>query len=118
MPTASSSIKPVSTIKVRLGIDANGKVQKFFTNACYRHMDKYVPRKDDNLRKNVVIKDNSIEYTQEYASYQYRGRRADGTRVVKKYTTPGTGANWDKKMVSAEFDEVVQETQDFMKGGS
>lgn len=26
-----------------------------------------------------------------YAAYQERGSRADGTNVVKKYTTPGTG---------------------------
>ena len=29
-----------------------------------------------------------------YASYQERGMRSDGSHVVKKYSTPGTGKGW------------------------
>lgn len=32
----------------------------------------------------------------EYAAYQERGMRADGTRVVKKYTTPNTNKDFLK----------------------
>ena len=35
-------MKPVSVIEARLGIEPNGRVQKFFTNTCYNHMDNKV----------------------------------------------------------------------------
>lgn len=109
------SIKPIAEIKARLGIDANGRVQKFFTNTCYKHMDKYVPMDEGNLRTNVDIKSNSITYESPYAKYQYKGMRDDGSRVVKNYTTPGTGPYWDKRMKSAEMSEVVKEVQDYAR---
>ena len=37
----SVKMKPVGQIKARLGIEPTGEVQKFFTNTCYKHMDKY-----------------------------------------------------------------------------
>ena len=109
-------LQPTSVIKARLGIDSNGKVQKFFTNACYKHMDKYVPQDMGNLRTVVDIQSNSITYEQEYARYQYYGMREDGTHVVNHYTTPGTGPYWDKRMVSAEMQDIVDEVQDYIGG--
>ena len=110
-------MQPTSVIKARLGIEPNGKVQKFFTNTCYKHMDKYVPKRDGNLRTIVDIQPNSITYEQEYASYQYYGIRADGTHEVRNYTTPGTGTYWDKRMVSAEMKDVEKEVQDYVDHG-
>lgn len=109
-------IKPTSQIKARLGLEPNGRVQKFFTNSCYKHMDKYVPKDEGNLRINVDIQSASITYESPYARYQYIGMRDDGSRVVKNYTTPGTGTYWDKRMVSAEIDDVVKEVQDYVGG--
>lgn len=109
-------LKPTSQIKARLGIQPNGRVQKFFTNTCYKHMDKYVPKREGNLRTIVDIQADSITYESSYAKYQYRGMREDGTRVVKNYTTPGTGPYWDKRMVSAEMPDVIKEVQDYVGG--
>ena len=72
-------------------------------------MDKYVPQRDGNLRTIVDIQADSITYEQEYAKYQYKGMREDGSRPVRNYTTPGTGPYWDKRMVSAEMQDVVKE---------
>ena len=110
-------IQPTSVIKANLGIEPNGKVQKFFTNTCYRYMDKYVPKDNGILRENVTIDSNSITYEQEYASYQYYGERKDGSHKVSNYTTPGTGPYWDKRMVSADMQNVVAEVQDFIDRG-
>ena len=109
-------LQPTSVIKARLGIDSNGKVQKFLTNTCYKHMDKYVPMDEGNLRTNVNIQSNSITYESPYARYQYYGIREDGTHEVHNYTTPGTGPYWDKRMVSAEMQDVVREVQDYVGG--
>lgn len=110
-------MQPTSVIKARLGIDPNGKVQKFFTNTCYKHMDKYVPKDEGNLRTIVDIQSNTITYESPYARYQYYGMRDDGTHIVKNYTTPGTGPYWDKRMVSAEMQDVVKEVQDYVNRG-
>ena len=81
-------LKPISEIKIKLGIEPNGKVQRFLTNTCYKHMDKYVPKLSGDLRRVVDIKTDSITYQSPYAEYQYKGMRKDGTHVVKNYTTP------------------------------
>lgn len=108
------TIKPTSTIKARLGIEPNGRVQKFLTNTCYKHMDKYVPMDKGNLRTIVDIGNNTITYESPYAEYQYYGIRKDDTHKVKNYTTPGTGTYWDRRMVSAEMPEVIKEVQDYI----
>lgn len=108
-------MQPISVIKANLGIEPNGKVQKFFTNTCYRYMDKYVPKDTGALRETVTIDSNSITYEQEYAHAQYVGK-VNGGEVVN-YTTPGTGPYWDKRMVSAEMQDVAKEVQDFINRG-
>lgn len=44
---------------------------------------------DGKLKHRVV-------FDKEYASYQERGSRADGSHVVRKYSTPSTGKNFLK----------------------
>ena len=109
-------IKPTSEIKARLGIEPNGRVQKFFTNTCYKHMDKYVPKDNGDLRTNVDIQPGSITYEMPYARYQYYGVREDGTHQVQNYTTPGTGPYWDQRMVSAEMQDIEKEVQNYIGG--
>lgn len=113
----SVKMQPTSVIKARFGIEPNGRVQKFFTNTCYKHMDKYVPMDTGNLRRNVTITEDKIIYESPYASYQYYGERADGSHKVTKYTTPGSGKYWDKRMVSAEMQDVVKEVQSYIDKG-
>lgn len=108
------ALKPISTIKANLGIEPNGKVQAYFTERCYTHMDKYVPKDTGTLRETVTLTSNSITYEQEYAHAQYIGEVNGGQ--VKNYTTPGTGPYWDKRMVSAEMQDVVREVQAYIGG--
>ena len=109
-------IQPTSVIKAQLGIQPNGPVQYFFTNTCYKHMDKYVPMDEGNLRTIVDIRSDTITYESPYARYQYYGMREDGSHQVRNYTTPGTGPYWDQRMVSAEMQDVVKEVQDYIGG--
>ena len=104
-------MQPTSVIKARLGIEPDGRVQNFFTNSCYKHMDKYVPMDDGTLRTNVDIQSDKIIYESPYAHAQYVGFTKG---PVKNYTTPGTGPYWDKRMVSAEMQDVVKEVQDYI----
>lgn len=109
-------MKPTSVIKTDLGIQPNGPVQQFFTNTCYKHMDKYVPMDEGNLRTIVDIQSDKIIYESPYAKYQYYGVREDGTHKVMNYTTPGTGPYWDKRMVSSEIQDVIKEVWDYIGG--
>ena len=79
-------LKPISEIKANLGIEPNGRVQKFFTNTCRNHMDKYVPKDIGILRENVVIENDSITYQGPYPHAQYIGE-VHGS-PVRNYTTP------------------------------
>ena len=106
-------LKPTSEIKARLGIEPNGRVQKFFTSTCAKHMDKYVPMRDGNLA-DYHLENDAVVYEQLYAQYQYKGISKSGKPL--NYKTPGTGSYWDKRMVSAEMEQVVQEVQDYIGG--
>lgn len=79
-------LKPVSEIKANLGIQPNGPVQAFFTDTCYRHMDKYVPKDTGNLRDIVDKGIDYITYESPYAQAQYVGI-VHGS-PVQNYTTP------------------------------
>lgn len=58
-----------------------GRVQAFFTDACYKRMDKYVPMDTGDLR-NIVDKGiDYITYEVPYAHYQY-------VNQFEHYTTP------------------------------
>lgn len=108
-------MKPISQIKADLGINPGGRVQRFFTDTCYKHMDKYVP-KDTGVLRTVVDKGaDYITYEMPYAHAQYIGE-VHGS-PVRNYTTPGTGSYWDKKMVSAEMNDVIKEVQEYVNRG-
>lgn len=79
-------LKPVSEIKARLGIQPNGPVQAFFTDTCYKHMDKYVPNEYSNLRTIISKGIDYITYESNYAHAQYVGI-VNGS-PVRNYTTP------------------------------
>ena len=110
-------LKPINTIIADLGVEPNGRVQKFFTNACYRYMDKYVPMDTGNLRTVVTIGPNYVEYEMPYAHYQYVGQREDGSHKIKRHTTTGTTTYWDIRMWNVEKDNIVDEVQAFMGRG-
>jgi hypothetical protein len=105
-------IDSLETIKNKLKLQDKGPAHAFLTSECYKAMDRYVPMDMGNLRANVALYPDKIVYESPYASYQYYGMRKDKTHKVKHYTTGGTGPYWDKRMISADIDKVVQAVQD------
>lgn len=103
-------LKPISQIELQLGINPDGRVQKYFTKRCRDRMDKYVPMDTGMLRRNTYLSSKSITYQSDYAELQYATQ-------FKNYTTPGTGPNWDKRMLSAEKDFLIKEVQNYVKRG-
>ena len=139
-------IKPTSEIKARLGIEPNGRVQKYFTKRCAEHMDKYIPLDEGGLAyDNRIIEADRIIYESPYAHYMYIGKvmgpsipiKEDGIIVgwfspkgkPKHYTGKNidysksqarghqyAGSYWDKRMWRAEKKEVIQEVQNYLGG--
>lgn len=115
----SFRINSLDKIKRRLNIQNGGPAHAYFTELCYKKMDRFVPMSagmsKGSLRNNVSITVDSITYESNYASYQYFGKRKDGSHVVRNYTTPGTGSYWDKKMITANMNEIVSEVGNYIK---
>jgi len=139
----SVSIKPISTIKAKLGIQECGPAHAFFTSSCYKHMGKFVPGGESGmLNQKVVIDTDKITYESPYAHYQYIGKlyvdpkykkgafysedyeywsRPGITKVSTQkdlvHHTPGTGSYWDKKMWTSKKKEVISEVQKYIDRG-
>lgn len=61
------------------------------------------PKDKGNLSRDILRivtgLHGSVDWRKTYASYQERGSRADGSRKVKNYTTPGTGPHYAENAV-------------------
>lgn len=117
----SVELNPKSKIESRLGLRSGGSVQKFFTETCAKHMDKYVPYREGDLSR-YRLEQDAVVYEQLYAKYQYYGIRRDGTRAINEDNRdrskhPLASSYWNEKMVSAEKQDIVKEVQDFVKRG-
>lgn len=121
-------LKPTSVIIANLGLKPNGPVQKFFTNTCALHMDKYLPFDTGSLAYTAVLPsgninegnvfDNAIVYNQEYAKYVYYGLSKTGKPLnyqIDKH--PQATSYWDKAMWTAERKQVAREVQNFVERG-
>ncbi len=119
-------LNPTSQIKARLGIEPNGRVQKFFTATCAKKMDKYVPFDEGTLAETVIIDgqptrnvtENTITYEMPYARYVYYGISKNG-KPLNYHTDkhPLAHKYWDKEMWSAEKQDVVKEVQNYVNHG-
>lgn len=132
-----------NAIKTRLKINKNGAAQRYLQNEAYRFMDKYVPLKKRNLRKNVDLSNPKlIVYESPYAKYMFYGKKMvmpengksafyspsygfwsikGGKKVLTnidlEYHTPGTGSYWHKKMMSAEGKKLQKKVEKFIREG-
>ncbi len=115
----SVRIDSLDIIKKRLKIQDGGPAHAYFTRVCYEKMNEFVPMSANNsrgsLRRTVDLKTDSITYESPYASYQYFGKRKDGSHVIRNWTTPGTGPKWDKKMITAYKREIIKEISKYVR---
>ena len=108
-------MQPTSVIKANLGIDVNGRVQRFFTNTCAKHMDKYVPFDTGTLARYHIEEGNKVVYDTPYARYQYYGISKSGKPLNYQTTKhPLATSYWDRHMWTAESQDVVREVQNYV----
>lgn len=74
-----------------------------FTNQALLDMNRYVPRLDGDLRASGSATEDSIKWSTVYARAQFYG--SNGIATFKKYTEPGTGKRWDKRVTNKEVEE-------------
>ena len=110
-------LKPISVIKADLGINPDGPVQRFFTDTCAKHMDKYVLWGDTgNLKDRITKTAKTITYEMPYAHYQYIGISRSGKKMKPRTDkNPLATSHWDKKMWSAEKNIIIKEVQDYVR---
>lgn len=139
----SVKMKPTSVIKARLGIQKDGPAHAFFTQTCFRYMSSFVPGGvNSHLNTNVDLQVDKVIYQGLDSHYLYQGDKyidpkykkgafyspdygywsRPGITKIKsgenlQYHTPGTGAQWDKRMWTSKGDEVVKEVQDYVNRG-
>lgn len=73
---------------------ANFKRGQFaMANQAMADMNKFVPRREGNLRNSVHVDSSGafVVWNSPYANRQFRGIG------IHNYTTPGTGPRWDLK---------------------
>lgn len=112
-------INSLEKIKRRLNIQDGGPAHAHFTELCAKKMDEFVPFKKGNLADYILTTD-SITYAQKYASYQYFGRRKDGSHQINEANRDRSkhslaSSYWDKKMKTAYISEIVEEVGEYIK---
>lgn len=96
---------------VRQKILARGNTfLRFFGERAVEISTPKTPYKVGDLSKNIVIQVHNLRYiiiwAMEYASFQERGSRRDGSHKVKNYTTPGTGPHFAKNAIKQALGEI------------
>ena len=89
----------------KFNMQKGGSAQLFLSNECFRRMEKYVPWETGNLATTVTVRPGSVTYEQEYAHRQYTKNKGKGLR----------GKYWDKKMLSAEKQLLVNDVTKYVK---
>ena len=111
----SAKILNKEGIKIALGIDPNGPVQRFATHTCRIHMDKYVPYDTGTLATTAEEYVDKVIYNQPYAQVVYHGVRNGKELNYNTDMHALAGPYWDKRMWSAESNDVVKEIQDYIR---
>lgn len=119
----------INTSHIRFKIFGDGKTQEFLTNTVANRMDKYIPARDMVLRNSAKIGKDRIEYRTPYAHYIYRGILYVDPETGSSYARYGTkkvptstlltyrtgGSYWDKKMMTAEKDDIIEEVEEYIR---
>lgn len=142
MFTIKIDMEDVNTILKSHGLEANGKVQKFFTNEIMRASDDYTPNDGGILRASARNLGNAILYNTPYARYHWYGKlmvdpitgkgsffkegyghwsRPNTPKVLTqrdmKYKgSPTRGPRWVERAWVNNKDSIIESTEKFIRG--
>lgn len=66
------------------------------------------PRLKNDILKQVLGPNLIMKWDKKYAAYQEQGKRRDGSRPVRHYTTAGTGAHFAERSVHEALKDTSQ----------
>ncbi len=104
-----------SAIKMQLGIEPNGFVQRYAVHRVRVHADKYVPFDKGTLAKTVTETPHSLIYNQEYAAIVYEGMRKGKKLRIHTDKHQLATTEWDKEMWRNEGNDIINEIQRLFK---
>lgn len=135
---------PVKQALAKRGLETGGKTQKYFTLACAREMDPYVPMSagsSAHMKNLKIIEQDTVVYPGPYARNMYHGkvmvdpktgaagfltangwrsrkgiRKVVSTRDYKYHGAPKRGAYWDRRMWADKKAKIVRETAAYAGG--
>jgi len=114
MAVKVSSVRIDSNILAnKAAIDQNLSAAIYnMANAILQTSRMVAPMKTGRLRYSGQVTgyglEREISYNTPYAAYQERGMRKDGSHVVRRYTTAGTGAHYLEKTAEAIVQKGIQ----------
>ena len=135
-------MEDVNTILKNHGLDANGKVQKFFTNEIMRISDDYVPFDGGPLKNSARNLGDAILYNTPYARYHWYGKlmvdpitkkgsffkegyghwsrpntpKVLTTRSMNYKGSPTRGPRWVERAWVNNKESIIKSTEDFIRG--
>ena len=107
------NFSPEQLIKAR-GLNKNGKAQKYFTDQCINHMDKYIPYRRGGLKNTRIANINNVVYEMPYARRQFYTNRGNGIDGINHGGT--RGPRWSNRMWNSEGDEILRAVADLVGG--
>lgn len=121
-------MKPIATILARLGIDKNGRVQRFLTETVNKRITRYMPYRAGVLSSKLKFVSSPTEITVNgpYARYQYYGKVMVGKPPKQvtdtdlnydKFQNSRAGPFWDRRLMAAEKDVILREVGACIKRG-
>lgn len=99
------------------------KAVEALANQMMNDCRRFIPNDGEHTLKDIGRIENGnpgerfLVWNNVYAAYQWYGVRADGSHVVKKYTTPGTGKQWVEKAKNRFYQTWKKVVQNAFNGG-
>lgn len=87
----------INGLRSKIGTQNLQRGQYAMANQMAADMIPFMPKKNNDLRDSTRVSPDGKQIITDtpYAKAQLEGR--SGSRVFRNYSTPGTGAHWDKR---------------------
>lgn len=114
--TVRTSIPGTAELAKKLGVDANGDVQRHVTEEVYGRLLPYIPLKTGDLRRSVsIVHDQLIKVDSPYARAQFFGVTEEGKPFDYQPTGTKVGSHWDRRLVADEGAAIVADAERYAR---
>ena len=113
----SVNLPSVGKARQLLGVDKDGRVQKYVTESVFKRLKPYIPKRSGVLRSNARIASNTkITVSGVYARAQFFGVTKSGKPF--DYGILGgakAGSHWDRRLVADEGKAIVADANRYVR---